>query len=137
MLKIDESVMKVLFDTSLLMLIAKYGKDLIRIAEDMLGETIEPYILQEVVGELENIAKQKGKRSGQAKIALRIAEKMMKIKYEKDVPVDLKLIEAAQKYRLILASMDQDIIEEARRRKIPILVFHEDLRVTFEGCVFK
>jgi len=129
--------MRVLFDTSFLMLIARTGKNLVNIAEDKLGEAIEPCILQDVVDELEKISQQEGKRSKEAKIALKMADKMKKIKHEGDAPVDLKLIEAAQEHRLVLATTDQDIIKEARRRKIPLLIFHEDLRVTLEGSLLE
>ena len=125
--------MKVLFDTSLLIMIVEQGRDLIRIVEDTIGEVIEPYILEDIIDELEKIAKRRGKKSNLAKLALKLTERMRRIKYLKDLPVDLKLLEAAKEHGMVLAAVDQKIIEEARRKKIPLLIFHEDLRVTFEG----
>jgi rRNA-processing protein FCF1 len=125
--------MKVLLDTSLLMLIVEQGRDLIRAAEDILGEVIEPYILEDTVDELEKIAKRRGGKAELANLALKLTEKMVKIKYVKELPVDLKLIEAAQEHRMVLAAVDQKMIKEARKKKIPLIIFHKDLRVTFEG----
>ncbi len=125
--------MKVLIDTSLLMLTVEQGRDLIRAAENMLGEVIEPYILEDIVDELEKIAKRRGKKANLATVALKLTEKMSKIKYIKKLPVDLKLIEAAKDHKMVLAAVDQKIIKEARKKKIPLIIFHKDLRVTFEG----
>jgi len=114
-------------------MIVEQGRDLIRIVEDTIGEVIEPYILEDIIDELEKIAKRRGKKSNLAKLALKLTERMSRIKYLKDLPVDLKLLEAAKEHGMVLAAVDQKIIEEARRKKIPLLIFHEDLRVTFEG----
>lgn len=125
--------MKILLDTSLLILIVEEGKDLLRVAEDKLDEVIEPYVLEDTLHELEKIAKSRGKKSNLARLALKLAEKMKKVEYPSTLPVDLKLIEASKHYGLVLATMDQKLIEEARKKNIPVLIFHEDLRVTLEG----
>ncbi len=127
--------MRILLDTSLLMLIVEEGRDLLRVAEDKLDEVIEPYVLEDTIHELEKIAGGRGKKSKLARLALKLAERMKKIEYPSMLPVDLKLIEASKQYRLVLATIDQKLIEEARKNNVPVLIFHEDLRVTLEGWV--
>lgn len=125
--------MKLLIDTSLLMFIVEQGKDLLRVAEDTLREVVEPYVLEDVIHELEKIAEGRGRKSNLARAALKLAEKMEKIRYVGEMPVDLKMLEASRKYGMVLATIDQSLIEEARKMKVSILIFHEDLRVTLEG----
>ncbi|OYT66680.1 MAG: hypothetical protein B6U65_05080 [Candidatus Wolframiiraptor sp. EX4484-121] len=56
--------MKVLFDASFLMLSAELGKDLISLAEDAVGERIEPYILSDSLEELKSLSRRGGQGVG-------------------------------------------------------------------------
>ncbi|HDJ66736.1 MAG TPA: hypothetical protein ENF33_03390 [Nitrososphaeria archaeon] len=129
--------MKVLFDTSFLMLSAELGKDLISLAEDALGEKIEPYILSDSLEELKAISRHKGKRASFAKVALKLAEKMnvLKLDLERDLEVDEKLLETSRICGLVLATIDSKLMKRAREIGIPTLSVGKGLKIRLEGIV--
>lgn len=129
--------MKVLFDTSFLMLSAELGKDLISLAEDSIGEKIEPYILSESLEELKAISRHRGKRASLAKVALKLAKKMnvIELDLEKDLEVDEKLLRASRIHGLILATIDSKLIRRARKIGIPILSVGRGLKIRLEGIL--
>ncbi|MEN2974486.1 MAG: PIN domain-containing protein [Candidatus Caldarchaeales archaeon] len=125
--------MKLLVDTSLLMLSVELGKNLIEIAEKELDEKLELYTLEDVIRELEGIAKGRGKKSRMARVALAVASNFKIIRYLGEISVDEKIVKAAEELKIPLATVDLEIIRKARKKNIPILIFHKDLRITFEG----
>jgi len=129
--------MKVLFDTSFLMLSAELGKDLISLAEDALGEKIEPYILSDSLEELKAISRHKGKRASFAKVALKLAEKMnvLKLDLQRDLEVDEKLLETSRICGLVLATIDSKLMKRAREIGIPTLSVGKGLKIRLEGIV--
>jgi len=99
--------MKVLFDTSFLMLSAELGKDLISLAEDAVGEKIEPYILSDSLEELKAISRHRGKRASLAKVAL----------------------------KLVLATIDSKLMKRAREIGVPVLSVGRGLKIRLEGII--
>ena len=130
-------IMKVLFDASFLMLSAELGKDLIGLAEDMVGERIEPYILPDSLEELKSISRHRGKRATLARVALKLAEKMtlLKLDLEEALEVDEKLLEVSRRCGLILATVDSRLVKRAREVGVPILSVGRGLRIRLEGVV--
>lgn len=120
--------MKVLVDASFLLLCAEKGRDFISLAEESLGEKLECYVLEDVLGELRGLMARRGRRGALAAVALKIAKKMIRIKsvLPGKLGVDQKLIEEARKHRMILASIDMNLISRAREMGIPILTVRRD-----------
>ena len=129
--------MKVLFDASFLMLSAELGKDLISLAEDVVGQKIEPYILSDSLKELKSISRHGGRRAALARVALKLAEKMTLIKLDlkETLEVDEKLLEAARMHGLILATIDSKLIRRAREMGVPVLSVGRGLKIRLEGLV--
>ena len=127
--------MKVLFDASFLMLSAELGKDLIGLAEDVVGERIEPYILPDSLEELKSISKHRGKRATLARVALKLAEKMtsLKLDLEESMEVDEKLLEVSRRHGLVLATVDSRLVRRAREIGIPVLSIGRGFRIRLEG----
>ena len=127
--------MKVLFDASFLMLSAELGKDLIGLAEDMVGERIEPYILPDSLEELKSISRHRGKRATLARVALKLADKMtlLKLDLEEPMEVDEKLLEVSRRYGLVLATVDSRLVRRAREIGIPVLSIGRGFRIRLEG----
>ena len=129
--------MKVLFDASFLMFSAELGKDLISLAEDVVGERIEPYIIPDSLEELKSISRHRGKRATLARVALKLAEKMtlLRLDLEEGLEVDEKLLEVSRRYGLILATVDSGLVKRAREVGVPVLSLGRGLRIRLEGAV--
>jgi len=129
--------MKVLFDASFLMLSAELGKDLISLAEDAIGERIEPYILSDSLEELKSLSRRGRKRASLARVALKLAEKMTPIKLdlEEDLEVDEKLLKVSRMGGFILATTDSELVRRAREIGVPTLSVGRGLKIRLEGLV--
>ena len=129
--------MKVLFDASFLMLSAELGKDLISLAEDAIGERIEPYILSDSLKELKSLSRRGRKRASLARVALKLAERMTPIKLdlEEDLEVDEKLLKVSRVGGFILATTDSELVRRAREIGVPILSVGRGLKIRLEGLV--
>lgn len=126
--------MKVLLDASFLMLMAETGENLLEKAEETLEEKMEAYVLEDTLGELKAIVGKGGRRAMSAKAALKIAERMKHISLPGSGKVDERLLEAALKFKLVLATIDSELIEDARRLGIPVLRVRRDMSLSLEGC---
>ncbi len=125
--------MKVLVDTSFLLLCAERGKDFISLSEEKLGETLECCVLEDILNELKSIKGRGGRRGAMASLALRIAENMKRVRSEEDLPADEKLLREAEKIGAAIASIDLGLVRKARKRGIPVISIGSDQRVIFEG----
>ena len=125
--------MKVLLDTSFLMLMAELGKNLLEVAEEALGDKIEAYVLEESVKELRALAGRGGRKAMNARAALKIAERVRLLSFPGRGKVDQRLMETAKSAGLVLATADSGLISEARRESVPILIVRKDLSVSLEG----
>lgn len=129
--------MKILVDASFLLLCAEKGRDFISLAEESLGDKLECYVLEDVLKELKRLAARGGKRGTLAGVALKIAEKMNKLRSDlpETLEVDQKLLEEAERLGMTLASIDMDLISKARERGIPILTVKKDQSIFFTGTL--
>ena len=129
--------MKVLVDTSFLMLCAEKGRDFITLAEETLGEKLECYVLEDVLNEVRMLASRKGKKAVMAAAALKIAEKMQVLKSDiKDVrKTDEKLLAESSRNKFVLATVDNQLIKKAKERGLPILTVKEDQSILFIGTL--
>ena len=129
--------MKVLVDTSFLMLCAEKGRDFITLAEETLGEKLECYVLEDVLNEIKMLASRKGKRAAMAAAALKIAEKMQVLKSDiKDVrKTDEKLLAESSRNKFVLATVDNQLIKKAKERGLPVLTVKEDQSILFIGTL--
>ena len=129
--------MKLLVDSSFLIYCAEKGRDFISLAEQTLGEKLECYVLEEVLAELRKLASKKGKRGALARVGLRIAEKMKVVRSSlpEDVNTDQKLLEESKKLKMVLATVDGGLINEAREQGLPILTVKKDQSILFMGVV--
>lgn len=125
--------MKILLDTSWLMLSAELGRNLIELAEEALGERLELHILDDIVRELNGLASGVGKRARMARVALTLSKKARRIRYPGEKPVDSKLLEAAKELGMAIATADSDLARRAREEGVAVLIVHEDMRVSLEG----
>jgi rRNA-processing protein FCF1 len=125
--------MRVLVDASFLILCAEAGRDFIRLAEDVIGEPIEPYVTEEVLNELRSIAGRGGRRGQLASIALEIASRMNVIGGGDRIPADMRLLQEATRLKAAIATMDINLIRRARSLGIPVISVGSDMRVIFEG----
>ena len=129
--------MKVLVDTSFLMLCAEKGRDFITLAEETLGEKLECYVLEDVLNEVRMLASRKGKKAVMAAAALKIAEKMRVLKSDiKGVrKTDEKLLAESSRNKFVLATVDNQLIKKAKERGLPILTVKEDQSILFIGTL--
>ena len=129
--------MKILVDASFLLLCAEKGRDFISLAEESLGDKLECYVLEDVLKELKRLAARGGKRGTLAGVALKIAEKMNKLRSDlpETLEVDQKLLEEAERLGMTLASIDMNLISKARERGIPILTVKKDQSIFFTGTL--
>lgn len=125
--------MRVLVDASFLMLCAEAGRDYMRMAEEAVGEPIEPYVMEEVLNELKSIAGRGGRRGRLAALALRIASGMSIIRGEGGVPTDMRLLQEAARLKAAIATVDLNLIRRARSLGMPVIRIGSDKRVVFEG----
>jgi len=129
--------MKVLVDTSFLMLCAEKGRDFITLAEETLGEKLECHVLEDVLNEIKMLASRKGKRAAMAAAALKIAEKMQVLKSEIEGvrKTDEKLLAESSRNKFVLATVDNQLIKKARERGLPVLTVKEDQSILFIGTL--
>lgn len=125
--------MKVLVDTSFLLLCIEKGRDFISLAEEKLGEPLECYVLEDVLNELKSLEGRGGKRGGFASLALRIAERFKRISGERSLSPDEKLLREAEKMGAAIATIDLELMGRAREKGISIISVGADQRVRFEG----
>ncbi|RLG03948.1 MAG: hypothetical protein DRN54_02000 [Thaumarchaeota archaeon] len=125
--------MRVLVDTSFLLLCVEKGRDLIALAEEKLGEPLECYVLEDVLNELKSLEGRAGRRGAFASLALRIAERFRKMGGGEDLPPDERLLREAERIGAAIATVDLELLEKARRKGIPVISVGADQRIRFEG----
>lgn len=129
----DRIAMRVLVDASFLMLCVEAGKDFMKLAEEVIGEHIEPYVTEEVLDELKGIAGRSGRRGRLAALALKIANGMILIRAEGSMPADMRLLQEAARLKAAIATVDLNLMRRARSLGIPVISIGSDKRIVFEG----
>ncbi|MEM0441188.1 MAG: hypothetical protein QXF45_00905 [Candidatus Caldarchaeum sp.] len=113
--------MKVLVDTSFLLLCVEKGKDFFSMLENKTAERIEPVVPSEVLSELKRLAAKRGKKSKMALAALQIAETMEKLAMEHEGSVDDALIYYAKKTNHPILTSDAKLMKKLASEKIEYL----------------
>jgi len=113
--------LKVLVDTSFLLLCVEKGKDFFSMLENKTAERIEPVVPSEVLSELKRLAAKRGKKSKMALAALQIAETMEKLAMEHEGSVDDALIYYAKKTNHPILTSDAKLMKKLASEKIEYL----------------
>ncbi len=121
--------MRVLLDSSFLLLMAETGRDLLAVAEEALGDVIQPYILRDTINELKSMAGRRRGRAAYARAALKIAGRATVVETREGGKVDEKLLAAALGLGMTLATVDLRLISEAKKRGVRVLTVRRDMRI--------
>jgi rRNA-processing protein FCF1 len=125
----------VCFDTSFLMLAAKFHIDVISETERLLQRKIQFSVPDVVVGELERLAKGPGAPGRDARVALELisARKIHRISSIEQSNADKALIEASGHPNVIVATADLDLRRMIRDGGKPVIIFREKAKLELDG----
>lgn len=126
--------MKVLLDSSFILSSVQLGVDAMRMLEDSLCGKLQPFLLNETLGELKRISVKRGKKGKQAQLALKIVERYPVFSYtEKAKTVDDAMVKAAAQLGCIVATNDMRLKRKLRDSGVAVAFLHRDKRVEVEG----
>ncbi len=122
---------RVLLDTNILMLLAE-RVDVFSEIEELLETKPEYYVLRQVIGELERIAREGSFRERKAaQLALRVIEKKCRV-LDIDRPsgwsVDDLILYVAVKEGFIVATSDKELRRRLREKGVPDIYFRWEKR---------
>jgi len=125
----------VCFDTSFLMLAAKFHLDVISETERLLQRQIQFSVPDIVVGELEGLARRPGAAGRDARVALELisARKIRRVPSKEQSNADRALIEASGQPSVIVATADLDLRGMIRDRGKPVIIFREKAKLELDG----
>jgi rRNA-processing protein FCF1 len=125
----------VLFDTSFLMLAAKFHMDVISETEKLLQRTIQFSVPDVVVGELERLARGPGAPGRDARVALELisARRIRRISSVEQSDADKALIEASGHPNVIVATADLDLRRVIRDSGKPVIILREKAKLELDG----
>lgn len=124
--------MKLLMDSSFLLLAAKVGKNFFELTEDIVGQKIEPLILDTTLEELKRLAKSPRRRSSLAKLCLELA-KDMHVKKSVGRSADDQILNYASNYRCAVATNDMALKKRLRSLGATIIVVGSNNKIRIEG----
>ncbi|MEM1944830.1 MAG: hypothetical protein QW756_08210 [Nitrososphaerota archaeon] len=114
--------MRVLVDTSLLMLCAEKGRDYLSILEGKLGEKLEPLVPTTVRDELAKLSTKPSKKGRVALVALRMAETMSLIDAGELGGVDASLGAISKSLGLPVATVDRELARRLRTVGVEVIM---------------
>ena len=125
----------VCFDTSFLMLAAKFHLDVISETERLLKRKIQFSVPDIVVGELERLARNPGLPGRDARVALELisARKIHRVSSVERSSADKALIEASGQSNVIVATADLDLRRMIRDAGKPVIIFREKAKLELDG----
>jgi len=125
----------VCFDTSFLMLAAKFHLDVVSATERLLQRKIQFGIPDVVVGELERLARTPGSSGRDARVALELTSmrKIHHISLVERSNADKALIEASRLPNVIVATADLDLRRMIRDAGKPVIIFREKAKLELDG----
>ena len=131
----DLLTIKVLLDTSMLMMIAEQRIDIFSQIQELLQGKIDFITPKMVLEELARIAKEKGARGRHARLALELTEKC---KLDMTDPAegestDEYLARLAREMRGVVATGDTDLRRTLRNANIPVIYVRRGSRLAVEG----
>lgn len=124
--------MKLLVDSSFLLRAAESGKNFLELTEDLIGQDIEPIILDTTLEELERLAKSRGRRSSLAKLCLKFA-KNMNVRKSAGDDVDDQIINFAKNIRCAVATNDMALKKRLRSLGTTTILIASNDKIRVEG----
>ena len=125
----------VCFDTSFLMLAAKFHVDVISETEELLQRKIQFSVPDLVVGELERLAGGPGAPGRDARVALELisARKIHRISSVERSNADKALIEGSEHPNVIVATADMGLRRTIRNGGRPVIILREKAKLELDG----
>lgn len=118
--------MNIICDTSFLLILVAKPIKMIDVIESYYGK-INFIVPDLVIGELQNLViRSNRKKSNNAKIALKIAERFTKIKIPKKNVVDESIIQYAISKKFPVATIDKDLTEKLLMNKVIVLTLRNN-----------
>jgi len=114
---------KILVDTSFLLLCSERGEDLLSILEDHLGERLEPVLASEVLDELQRLSGRPGRRGRLAVVALEMARRMSRVAETRRAGggADSALQVLAQQTGFPVLTVDRKLRLTLRAKNLPVI----------------
>ena len=125
----------VCFDTSFLMLAAKFHMDVVSETESLLQRKVDLTVLNPVVAELERLAKKPGMSGRDARVALELilTRKIRSLSSAERRNADKALIEASERPNVIVATADLALRRAIRTGQKPVIFFREKAKLELDG----
>jgi len=120
---------RVLLDANALMMPVQFGIDIYEELHLLLGD-YEPVTLEDVVGELEGIARGRGRDAAAARVGLAMAERVAVLPggCDKD-RVDERLIQYAERSGCIVVTNDRNLRDALLKRGIDVVSMRKQKRL--------
>ncbi len=121
-------MVRVIVDSSFLLEMVEIGKDLLRLAEDMIEDRIEAIVLPGVLEELANLSGRPGRKGLKARLALQIARKFEILDFPRSggEAVDDYIVRAASELGIPVATNDVELRAKLRAAGIPHIYLRAD-----------
>ncbi len=130
-----ERAVRVLLDSSFLMMPFKFRVDPFKGIEELISGKPIFTLISPVGEELMRISKEGGKRGRMAKLAIQLAERCEKVRFEPPGGggVDEAIIAASKGMRAIVATNDAGLRKKLRNINVPIIYLRNKSRLCLEG----
>jgi len=121
-------VIYLIIDTSFLLEMVSLGKDLITIAESILGTPLKPVLLSGVKMELKDLFKRSGVKGMKVRAALELSEnfELFDEPLYKDESVDEYIVRVARKMGWAVATNDKKLRKKLRIFGVPHIYLRSD-----------
>ncbi len=125
----------VCFDTSLLMMAAKFHIDVVSEAERVVQKRVDFAVPELVVRELERLAKSPGPPGRDARVALELisTRQIHRMATAERSNADRALIEASKRPNLVVATADSDLRRTIRDDRKPVIFLREKAKLELDG----
>ena len=115
--------MKVIVDSSFLIMCIDYGRDLIGFLENALEDVVEIVAPKMVAEELERLSKKRGKKGIKARAALKFLERAVIMETENRESVDGAILELARRTGYPVVTVDKTLARLLRENGVKVLTF--------------
>lgn len=125
----------VCFDTSFLMLAAKFHLDVVSEVERLLQRRVQFVVLDIVVAELERLARSPSRSGRDARVGLELisARQIHRVQSADQSSADKALIEASRDPNVIVATADLGLRSTIRDADKPVIFFREKAKLELDG----
>lgn len=119
----------------MLMMVAEKRVDIFRQIETVLPGKIEFIAPEAVLAELSTIARERSKRGGHARLALKLAERCVPRRESPaaEESTDDYLVRVAREVGGIVVTADSELRKRLRNANMPVIYVRKDLRLAIEG----